>query len=197
MAGASSPVTDMVPSGSTRTAAPASWSAWRKASAWGERTRTWALELCATNWAMGRSAMRCPRPMTTTWSAVSAISLMRWLDTNTARPSAASPRSSVRTHRMPSGSSPFTGSSKSSTPGSPSMAAAMPRRWVIPSENFPARLRATAVSPTRSSTSSTRRGGRALVWASANRWLRALRPGCTALDSSRPPTSRSGHGRSW
>ena len=40
---------------------------------------------------------------------------------------------------MPSGSRPLTGSSSSSTPGSPSSAAAMPSRWPMPSENFPAR----------------------------------------------------------
>jgi hypothetical protein len=38
------------------------------------------------------SAMSRPRPMTTRWSAVSSSSLIRWLDTSTARPSAASDR---------------------------------------------------------------------------------------------------------
>ena len=36
------------------------------------------------------SAMMRPLPMTSRWSAVWAISLMRWLDRNTVRPSAAS-----------------------------------------------------------------------------------------------------------
>jgi hypothetical protein len=65
---------------------------------------------------------------------VSAISAIRWLDTNTVRPSPARLLQSVRTQRMPSGSRPFTGSSKSNIPGSPSRAAAIPRRWPIPSE---------------------------------------------------------------
>ena len=34
------------------------------------------------------SAISRPRPMTIRWSAVSAISLIRWLETNTVRPSA-------------------------------------------------------------------------------------------------------------
>ena len=66
---------------------------------------------------------------------------------------------------MPSGSRPLTGSSKRSTPGSPSSAPAMPSRWPMPSEYLPARRSATAVSPTRSRTSSTRPSGISLVWA--------------------------------
>ena len=85
------------------------------------------------------SAIRRPFPITMRWSAVRAISLMRWLETNTVRPSAARRRSRVRIHRMPSGSRPFTGSSHSRTGGSPSSAAASPRRWLMPSENAPAR----------------------------------------------------------
>ena len=64
--------------------------------------------------------------MTTRSVAVRAISLIRWLETKMVRPSAARPWSSVRTHRMPSGSRPLTGSSKRRTPGSPSSAEAMP-----------------------------------------------------------------------
>ena len=48
-------------------------------------------------------------------------SLMRWLDTNTVRPSSASSRRKPRIQRIPSGSSPLTGSSNTSTGGSPSM----------------------------------------------------------------------------
>ena len=105
-----------------------------------------------------QSARIRPRPMTTRWSAVSAISDIRWLETNTVRPSAARSRARVRTQRMPSGSSPLTGSSRTTTGGSPSSATAMPSRWPMPSENLPTRLPATASRPTRSSTSSTRRG---------------------------------------
>ena len=83
--------------------------------------------------------------MTTRWSAVPSISLIRWLETSTARPSAASDRSSPRIQPMPSGSRPLTGSSKSSTGGSPSSAAAMPSRCAMPSEKPPVRRRATLV----------------------------------------------------
>ena len=58
------------------------------------------------------SAISRPRPMTIRCWAVSAISLIRCEETNTVRPSAASPWSSDRIHRMPSGSRPFTGSSR-------------------------------------------------------------------------------------
>ena len=104
------------------------------------------------------------------WSAVIDISLMRWLDRNTVRPSAARPRSKVRIQMMPSGSRPLTGSSKRRIPGSPRRAAAIPSRWFIPSENPPARLLATMASPTISSTSSTRWSGMVLAWARQQRW---------------------------
>src|ERR1041385_3495362 len=48
--------------------------------------------------------------MTRRWSATTAISWSRWLDTRTVRPSAAQRRSSVRTQWTPSGSRPFSGS---------------------------------------------------------------------------------------
>ena len=68
----------------------------------------------------------------------------------------------------------------------------MPSRWPIPRENLPARLRATSPKPTMSITSSTRRWLTPLVWASASRWLRADRPVCTALASSKMPSSAIG-----
>ena len=64
--------------------------------------------------------------------------------------------SRLRIQWMPSGSSPFAGSSRSRVDGSPSSAVAMPSRWPMPSENLPARFRATSWSPTRSISSSTR-----------------------------------------
>ena len=78
------------------------------------------------------SASSWPRPITIKCSAVSAISLIRCEETKTVRPSEASCFIRLRTHRMPSGSRPLTGSSKSSTCGSPSSAAAMPSRWPMP-----------------------------------------------------------------
>lgn len=89
------------------------------------------------------SAIICPRPMTIRCSAVSAISLIRCEETKTVRPSLASCFIRLRTQRMPSGSRPLTGSSKSSTCGSPSSAAAMPSRWPMPSENPCERFLAT------------------------------------------------------
>ena len=50
------------------------------------------------------------------------------------------PLSRLRIQWMPSGSSPFTGSSRISVDGSPSSAVAIPSRWPMPSENWPARL---------------------------------------------------------
>ena len=72
----------------------------------------------------------------------------------------------------------------------------MPSRWLMPSENFPARRLATELSPTWSRTSSTRRSGMSLVRASHRRWLRAVRAGWNAFASSRPPTSRRGQASS-
>ena len=100
-----------------------------------------------------------------------SISDIRWLDTNTVRPSAASDFIRLRIHRIPSGSSPLTGSSNIRIFGSPSSVPAMPSRWPMPRENPFVRLRATSVSPTSSSTSLTRRLGRLFVWARQSRWL--------------------------
>jgi hypothetical protein len=95
---------------------------------------------------------------------VYSISDIRWLETNTVRPSAASDLIRLRIHKMPSGSSPFTGSSNIRICGSPSSAAAMPSRCRMPSENPQMRLPAASVSPTMPSTSSTRRRPMPLVW---------------------------------
>jgi hypothetical protein len=100
---------------------------------------------------------------------VSAISLIGWLETNTVRPCAASDFVRLRIHRIPSGSRPLTGSSSSSTAGSPSIAAATPRRCAIPSENVPTRRRAAPESPTMPSTSVTRVRGMPLLAANAAR----------------------------
>ena len=76
---------------------------------------------------MPQSAMSLPRPMTSRWSAVYSISDMRWLDTNTVRPSAAPTLSVLRIQRRPLGPVEFTGSSNIRICGSPSSAAAMPK----------------------------------------------------------------------
>ena len=86
------------------------------------------------NSATVQSAMSLPRPITIRWSAVFSISDIRWLDTNTVRPSAASALHQVADPQDALGSSPFTGSSNIRIAGSPSSAAAMPSRWPMPSE---------------------------------------------------------------
>src|SRR5262249_59270004 len=65
-------------------------------------------------------------------------------------------------------------------------------RWPIPSENCPARLRATSCRPTKSTSRSTRFREMPCVCARASRWLYAERPVCTERASSSAPTSCSG-----
>ena len=72
----------------------------------------------------------------------------------------------------------------------------MPSRWPMPSEKPFARRLATPSRPTMPSTSSTRLRGMPLLRARHSRWSRARRPPCSALASSRAPTSRMGAGRS-
>ena len=195
--GASRPVTLSAaarpPAGSCGMALPPS-AAIRSASpsASGERTSTDFSELRSMNSCVVQSAISFPLPITIRWSAVTAISFIRWLDTKIVRCSDARCFIRFLIHRIPSGSSPLTGSSSNSTEGLPSIAAAMPTRWLMPSEYPRTRWPATSRRPTRSSTSSTRRRGRPWVWARNSRWLRALRPGCIALASSSAPTVRSG-----
>ncbi len=74
-----------------------------------------------------------------------------------------------------------TGSSNSSTLGSPSSAPARPSRCDIPSEKPPAFLPATSLRPTRRSTSSTRDIGSELAAAIHCRCAFAERLGCTTL----------------
>src|SRR5580704_7446165 len=163
-----------------------------RVAASGERTSTYFSELRSMKSCVLVSASSLPRPITIRWSAVTAISFIRWLDTKTVRPSLASCFIRFLIHRMPSGSSPLTGSSRMRICGSPSSATAMPTRWLIPSEKPPVRLRATSVSPTSPRTWSTRDRGRPWVWARKSRGLYALRPVCMARASSRAPTVRSG-----
>jgi hypothetical protein len=68
----------------------------------------------------------------------------------------------------------------------------MPRRWPMPRENPATRFVATPARPVISMTSLTREALMLWVAAMVRRCERALRPGCTALASSRAPTSRSG-----
>ena len=66
----------------------------------------------------------------------------------------------------------------------------------MPSENPPARRCATELSPTSSSSWSTRRPETRAAAASIRRWLRALRRGWNALASSMAPTTRIGQASS-
>ena len=133
------------------------------------RTRTDAGAAEAMNSATLVSAISRPLPITIRRVAVCAISLIRCEETKTVLPCAASSVSIPRIHRMPSTSSPFTGSSRTTVAGSPSSAAAMPSRCAMPRENLPAGP-ATERSPTASMTSSTRDRRMPVVWASASRW---------------------------
>ena len=72
------------------------------------------------------------------------------------RPSATNSRISRRISRMPAGSSPFSGSSRISSSGSPSRQRATPSRWRIPIEYVFTRSPARALSPTRRSAASMR-----------------------------------------
>src|SRR3954453_19424328 len=74
---------------------------------------------------------------------------MRWEETKTVRPSAASPMRRLRTQWIPSGSRPLTGSSSITVFGSPRSAWAMPRRWPMPGENWPDAFGAPPAGPPR------------------------------------------------
>jgi hypothetical protein len=112
------------------------------------------------------------------------------------RPSDAIRRRNLRSQTMPSGSRPFAGSSSSSTCGSPSSAAAKPRRCRMPAEYSFTLRPAAGVSPTRVRTSSARCTGYPLAAQSTRRWFLAVRAGWK-LDASRTaPTVPDGRGRS-
>ncbi|GIE78746.1 hypothetical protein Aph02nite_46960 [Actinoplanes philippinensis] len=138
------------------------------------------------------SAITRPRPAITTRPAQSCSSLIRWLDTSTARPCSAIDRRKPRIQMMPSGSMPLNGSSSISDGGSPSSAAAMPSRCRMPSENPPAARRATCRNPACSSTASTRAAPSPCECAIHSRWLRAVRLGWSAPASSSDPRWHSG-----
>ena len=121
--------TSSVPS--TRTSAPSRSRAAASSVALGERTRT---PVAVMRLAIEPLLTSRPRWMTTTSSTVCSTSESTWLETSTVRPSAAAPRRKSRSQRMPCGSRPLAGSSRTRTSGSPSSVAARPRRWRIPVE---------------------------------------------------------------
>ena len=137
------------------------------------------------------SAMTRPRPTTIKWSAVSCSSLIRWLETSTARPSAASdaqeaahPDDALGVHAV-----------ERLVEHQHRRVAEQRRGDAEPlphAERVAARLppdRALQARPA-SITSSTRRAARPWEWASHSRWLRAVRLGCSAAASSSAPTWR-------
>ena len=79
-------------------------------------------------------AFTLPFAMTTTWSIVCAISASRCEAMRTAFPSLAASWTNERNHEIPSGSSPFVGSSSIRILGSPRSATASCKRWRIPSD---------------------------------------------------------------
>ena len=83
---------------------------------------------------MGPWRMTLPRSTMATASQVRSTSSSRWDDRTTVRPSATRDRIISRISSMPAGSSPFIGSSRMSSWGSPSRQAATPRRWRMPIE---------------------------------------------------------------
>ena len=115
--------------------------------------------------------------MMTTSSTVCSTSWRRWLDTRIVLPWELRWRRKPRSQRMPSGSRPLDGSSRTRTLGSPRRAAARPSRWRMPMLYSPARLRAAAGMPVSSSSSSTRASGTEPASARTRRWSRPLRPG--------------------
>ena len=72
--------------------------------------------------------------MMPTRSQSSCTSVIRWLESRTVQPAAPSRRTSRRMSAMPAGSRPLVGSSRTTSRGSFSSAAATPRRCFMPSE---------------------------------------------------------------
>ena len=81
-------------------------------------------------------ARRCPGPRWPRRRRSARTSSRRCEDNTTVRPSATSDRIISRMSCMPAGSSPFIGSSRISSSGSPIRQAATPRRWRMPIEYF-------------------------------------------------------------
>ena len=152
------------------------------------------------------SAISLPRPMTIRWSAVMRHLAHQVAGDEDGAALAARCCMKLRIHRMPSGSSPLTGSSNISTCGSPSSAAAIPSRWRhAEREPLDPLARHRRSCPVSSSTSPTRSRGMPLLWASAEQvaagrparrarpWRRAARrpraAGRAASTYGRPLTS--------
>ena len=123
------------------------------------------------------SAISRPARITPTRSLTCSISPIRWLESSTVRPPCASALMNARISAMPAGSSPLVGSSRISSSGSLSSAAATPSRCFIPIEYAAVRSPARAVRSTSARTDSTRAGATPAWPASTRRLSRPDRYG--------------------
>src|ERR1700722_199799 len=110
-----------MPPPASATVAPALPSAFAASQRAAVRTVTRSAEVDAIRSATLVSAMTRPRPTITTWPALSWSSLIRWLDTSTARPWRASAARKPRIQTMPSGSMPLNGSAALTPRGAPAV----------------------------------------------------------------------------
>src|SRR5712692_4569984 len=106
---------------------------------------------CTVHWVTS-----LPPRITPTRSQICSTSGSRWLESSTVRLPWPMSLMSLRISAMPCGSSPLVGSSRMSSSGSFSSAAATPSRCFMPVEQVPNLRPARAMSSTMSSTSSTR-----------------------------------------
>ena len=132
--------------------------------------------------------------MTMRWSAVSAISLIRWLETNTVRPSAASARIRLRIHSDALGVEPVDRlvEQQHRRVAEQGGGDAEP---LAHAEREARRRGGAATARGRPGRAPRRPGGAGipLLWASASRWLYgAAAAGAPPWRSSSAPTSRSG-----
>ena len=131
--------------------------------------------------------------MITISSAMTSTSERMWLETKIVRPPSARCRSRSRSQRTPAGSSPFAGSSRMSTSGSPSRRGRQ-REALAHAERVPARRGAARRPGARRAEAPPRRAppGMPASVASTRRWLRPERPGWNAVASRTAPTRRAG-----
>ena len=129
---------------------------------------------------IGPCRITLPRSTMATASQVRSTSSSRCEDRTTVRPSATSDRIISRISSMPAGSSPFIGSSRMSSCGSPSRQAATPSRWRMPMEYLDTLSSARSVIPTRSSDGSDARAGGRLSGGGQD--LEVLSPGQMAME---------------
>ena len=178
----------------SRASTPPSSSA-TTAAASGVRTTVRPVGACSvSSCSCSTSRPRSSTPMRVHSCSTSAS---RWLDRKIVVPRACSTSSSSRTSRMPCGSRPFVGSSRTSSSGWRSSAPARPSRWRIPSEYALTGRLPTPPRPTCSSASSTLRRRAAAppapgpLASSSRRLVRPLRCPYAAGPSTSAPTDRS------